>query len=112
MERRDKFLFVKGDGLRALRQNADRANVAFFIDPPYTVAGRRLYVHSEIDHEELFSIAASLRGEFLMTYDDAAEIRRLAQKHGFAFTHVPMKSTHHETKKELLITKCLDWLSN
>lgn len=109
---RNKLSFIRGDGLQILQKNAGRSKTAFFIDPPYTVAGRRLYAHSDIDHEELFRITGSLGGSFLMTYDDAAEIRRLVQRHRYPFTRVPMKSTHHEKKMELLITDRLDWLQS
>ena len=50
-----------------------------FIDPPYVKAGRRLYRHSEIDHRALFEQAASLTGDFLMTYDNNCDIRELAE---------------------------------
>ena len=109
-ERRGRISFVYGDGIRYIRRMAEREDVAFFIDPPYTVAGRRLYVHSEIDHEELFRVVSLVRGDVLMTYDDAWPIRELAGKFGFEFEKVAMKNTHHEVMNELLIGKNLDWL--
>ncbi len=45
-----------------------------------------------------------------MTYDDAIEIRALAELHNFEVRPVAMKSTHHEQKTELLISRSLDWL--
>lgn len=59
---------------------------------------------------ELFRITSSLTGDFLMTYDDAAEVRSLAQQHGFEMRTVAMKSTHHANMKELLIGRDLSWL--
>ena len=106
---KDRFTFVPGNGLEVLRQNEHRKDAVYFIDPPYTVAGRRLYAHNEIDHTELFKIVGRLAGDFLMTYDDAREIRDLAAKHGFAVQEVAMKSTHHERKVELLIGRDLSW---
>ena len=86
----------------------------FFIDPPYTAAGKkagaRLYTHSELDHEELFAIAETLAGDFLMTYDNAAGIVELARKHGFSVQAIPMKNTHHAEMTELIIAKNLDWV--
>jgi len=110
LEMRNRIAFVEGDGMEVIRRNSRRRDVAFFIDPPYTVAGRRLYTHSEIDHEELFSVAGELAGDFLMTYDNAEEIRALAARHGFEMRLVPMKSTHHAEMLELLIGPDLDWL--
>ena len=91
----------------------DRDTV-FFIDPPYTAggkrAGSRLYTHSEVDHERLFTLCESLCGDFLMTYDNADEVRALADQHGFQTKAVPMKNTHHAEMAELLIGRNLDWV--
>ncbi len=108
---RERIRFRCGDGFQVLRENQDRPEAVFFIDPPYTAAGRRLYTHSDVDHPELFRLTAGLRGDFLMSYDDAPEIRRLAAQCGFALAPVPMKSTHHTVKFELLIGRNLDWLA-
>lgn len=106
---RDRLSFVHGDCIALLRQLANQSRAAYFIDPPYTVAGKRLYTHSMIDHEELFRVATALTGDFLMTYDDAEEVRSLASRHDLDTILVPMKSTHHERKNELLIGRNLDW---
>jgi len=110
---RDRITFVHCNGLDIMREKGNRADAVFFIDPPYTAggkrAGSRLYLHSEIDHQELFQIAARLKGDFLMTYDNAPEVRELAKRHGFDMHTVPMKSTHHAEMTELLIGKKLDW---
>ena len=102
--------FEQGDGLDVIRDNADRPDVSFFVDPPYTVAGRRLYTHNQINHSDLFEILAGVSGDFLMTYDDAAEIRNLAHRHGLDTRLVPMKSTHHAEMTELIIGRDLSWL--
>ncbi len=109
VERKEQIRFLHGDGIDFLRQNAHRADIAYLIDPPYTVAGRRLYVHSEIDHDELFAVAATLSGEFLMTYDNAAPVVALARKHGFDTQEIAMKNTHHAVMSELLIGRDLSW---
>lgn len=106
---RERIRFVKGDGIGFIRHNARRADTVFFIDPPYTVAGRRLYRHCELDHERLFWEVSKLGGDFLMTYDNAREIRVMASKFGFDTHLVAMKNTHHEIMRELLIGRSLDW---
>ena len=110
---RERITFVHSDGLDVMRRNTHRSDAVFFIDPPYTAAGkragRRLYVHFDVDHEELFRIARSLAGDLLMTYDNAQGIRELAQRHGFDVLPVAMKSTHHARMTELLIARNLDW---
>jgi DNA adenine methylase len=111
---RSKVMFIHGDGIRVIREYAAQKTAVFFIDPPYTAAGkragRRLYPHSELDHEELFSQAESIRGDFLMTYDNAKEVKAMATQHGFATRNVPMMNTHHATMHELLIGRDLSWV--
>lgn len=110
---RTHITFIEGDGIEVIKQNAHRADAVFFVDPPYTVAGkkagRRLYRHSEIDHEELFDVISNVTGDFLMTYDGADEVRKLAERHGLDTELVAMKNTHHAEMTELLIARNLDW---
>ena len=112
----ERITFVQGDGLEIMRQHAHEPNAVFFIDPPYTAgrngkrAGRRLYTYFELDHEELFSIAETVQGDVLLTYDDAEEVRELAARHGFQMRLVAMKNTHHAKMTELLIGRNLDWV--
>lgn len=107
---RSRLCFEHGDGCAAIQRYASRRDVAFFVDPPYPAAGRRLYRYSEIDHARLFQLLSSVEGEFLATYEDAAEIQALAAAHGFSVARVPMKTTHHVRTWELLISRDLDWL--
>ena len=106
--------FRQADGLTVMMEFAATPNVIFFIDPPYTAggkkAGKRLYTHHQLDHERLFTICESLRGDFLMTYDEADEVKMLARRHGFQMRLIPMKNTHHTTMKELVIGRDLSWL--
>ena len=110
---RDRIRFLEGDGLEMLRNHADRADAVFFIDPPYTAggkrAGSRLYRHTDLDHEALFALAATLAGDFLMTYDNASELHDLARRYNFDTHPVAMKNTHHAEMTELLIGRDLDW---
>ena len=89
-------------------------DVIFFIDPPYTAggkkAGKRLYRYCELDHEHLFASCEKITGDFLLTYDNADEVRALARKHGFQMRLIPMNNTHHATMEELVIGKNLRWM--
>lgn len=111
---RDRITFVEGDGIGVIRKNANIKSSVFFIDPPYTAAGKkagsRLYVHNELDHENLFAECEKIRGDFLMTYDNAPELIELAKRHGFKTRSVSMKNTHHATMTELLIGRDLSWV--
>lgn len=110
---RQKITFYHGDGLHILAAYADRPAAVFFLDPPYSAggkrAGARLYTHNELSHEELFRLAAMLRGDVLLTYDDAPEVRALARRYGFDIQPIAMKNTHHAQMTELLIGRALDW---
>lgn len=111
---RDRITFIQGDGLEILERYQNNPDTVSFIDPPYTVSGKRagtrLYTYPNIDHEGLFSISENLKGDFLITYDNTEEVQELAFKHGFCTKTVAMKNTHHAKMKELLISKDLAWL--
>jgi DNA adenine methylase len=111
--RREQINFVEADGIEVLAQHARHADTVFFIDPPYTAAGKkagaRLYTHFQLDHEELFRVASRLAGDFLMTYENAEGVRDLARMYDFDMLPIAMKSTHHAEMLELLIGRNLDW---
>lgn len=106
---KNKMEFKKGDAFDVLTKNIDNKSAYFFIDPPYTVAGKRLYTHFEIDHEKLFYLTAKLKGKYMLTYDDTSEIRHLACKYNLAFRTIPMKTTHHLEKNEIIISDNFTW---
>ena len=107
---KDKLKFFQEDAFSIISEYIKHTDALFFIDPPYTIAGRRLYTYSEIDHESLFSIMQQSKRDFLMTYDDTKEIENYATQYGFEFERVLMKTTHHVKKYELLISPDLSWL--
>ena len=51
-----------------------------------------------------------MKGDFLMTYDNAPELASMAHRHRFKTRTVRMKNTHHATMRELLIGKDLAWI--
>lgn len=104
-----KMEFIAGDAFVELERIKNDADVYSFIDPPYTVAGKRLYTHFEIDHDTLFALTAELKGKFMLTYDDTEEIRALARKYKLDFKTIPMKTTHHIQKNEIIISDNFEW---
>ncbi|GAB6011117.1 DNA adenine methylase [Viscerimonas tarda] len=106
---KEKIHFIRGDAFEILEQNLNNENTYFFIDPPYTVAGKRLYTYSEIDHEHLFALTAKLKGRFMLTYDNTPEIRQLADKYNLLYKTIPMKTTHHLVKDEIIISDNFSW---
>lgn len=106
---KDKIDFIEGDAFDILSQNRKDKNAYFFIDPPYTIAGKRLYTHFDIDHERLFEYTAQLKGKFMLTYDDTPDIRKLADKYHLPFKTIPMKTTLHYEKNEIIISDNFNW---
>jgi len=104
-----KLKFVTGDAFQEIEKEKSYSDNYFFIDPPYTVAGRRLYTHFDIDHDALFELTSQLKGKFMLTYDDTNEIRSLAEKYKLDFRTIPIKTTHHIQKNEIIISDNFDW---
>ena len=102
------------DGLKVMLEFSANREAVYFIDPPYTAggkkAGKRLYRHYDLDHEHLFTVCESLKGDFLITYDNAEEVKEMARSHGFQMRLIPMTNTHHATMEELVIGKDLSWM--
>jgi DNA adenine methylase len=110
---RNRFTVIEGDGLEVIEAHRDTKKAIFFVDPPYTASGKkagsRLYRHCELDHAALFATMARVKGEFLITYDDAEGVRELARQSHFDIELVAMKNTHHAKMTELLIGRDLAW---
>lgn len=108
--------FRRKDGIDVIREFSEQKSAVFFIDPPYTAggkkAGKRLYRHCDLDHEKLFAVCELIKGDFLMTYDNADEVKSMARSHGFQMRLIPMNNTHHATMEELVIGKELSWMDD
>jgi DNA adenine methylase len=107
---KDRFSFHEVDAFKLIREHQADKDTCFYIDPPYTIAARRLYVAWDVDHEKLFAELAKCKGNFLMSYDNTVEVMRMADKHGFDAKPVAMKNTHHAKMNELLIGRDLSWI--
>ncbi len=102
------------DQAEVMVENINCHNRIFFIDPPYTAAGKkagsRLYRYWQLNHQRLFEIASNLAGDFMMSYDDTLEVRNWSNFYGFKVRNVGMKNTHNTKMTELLIGRNLDWV--
>jgi DNA adenine methylase len=107
---KDRMTFIEGDAFNLIREHQADPEAVFYIDPPYTLAARRLYSTWEVDQERLFRELQLCRGNFLMSYDNTVEILELAKKFGFESRSIAMKNTHHAKMTELLIGRNLDWV--
>ena len=112
---RTRLSFECRDAFEVLEENKKDKDAVFFIDPPYTAggkkAGSRLYTHSRLDHERLFSVCSELSGDFIMTYDNAPEVKELARIHCLQAKPIAMKNTHHAAMTELVIGRNLEWMA-
>lgn len=106
---RNCIRFYHADGFGIIEEYLDDPDVVFFLDPPYTAggkrAGTRLYRYNSVEHGRLFTLMAQARGSFLMTYDESPEVIQLAVVNQFTIHRIPMRTTHHVTMSELLITR-------
>lgn len=97
-----------------MQEHRRKSRAVFFIDPPYTAAGkkagRRLYRHNELDHGALFVLASRMAGDVLLTYDDASGVRELAASVEFEVESVAMQNTHLKKMTELVIARDLTWM--
>jgi DNA adenine methylase len=111
---KERIIFIQGDALEIIKETRADPDAAFFIDPPYTAAGKRagarLYTHHELDHDALFSLVEGIAGDVLMTYDNAESIIRMAEAHHLVHRTIPMRNTRNAEMTELLIGSSLDWL--
>ena len=110
---RERLQFRHADAFEVLKKYR-KTDAVFFIDPPYTAggkkAGRRLYKYCDLDHGLLFDCCRKLKGDFIMTYDNADEVKDMASRRGLAAKPIPMRNTHHAEMTELVIGRNLDWL--
>lgn len=106
---KDRISFVNGDAFKILESNLQNEDAYFFIDPPYTIAGKRLYTYHDLDHENLFRLTSLLKGRYMLTYDDTSEIRALADKFKLQYRTIPMRTTHHKEKNEIIISDNFNW---
>lgn len=112
---RDRIQFEEGDGLSVLRKFSDREEIAWFLDPPYSYAGKRagsrLYRYFDLDHAALFGLVQRLKGDFLMTYDRTDEIMELASRYQLdVHTIRTVKTAHHKQVPEVVIGRDLTWM--
>ena len=110
-QQKDRMTFVEGDGFALIEEHKADAESVFYIDPPYTLAARRLYKVWQIDHARLFAAMAACKGDFLMSYDNTAEIAAMAKRHGFESRPVAKPGESAGRLSHLLVGKNLrSWL--
>jgi DNA adenine methylase len=110
---RDRLTFVEGDGFALIEEHKADVEAVFYIDPPYTLAARRLYTVWRMDHSKLFAAMAECRGDFLMSYDNTAEIAQLAKQHRFDSRPIAKPGASGGRLTHLLVGRNLNnWLAS
>ena len=96
---------VEGNALTQMEEMVRKAEqpVRIFADPPYEQAGRRLYTHGEVDHDELFSVLDDLDVDFLMTCEESERTICRVRKHQFHAVRVRTTNAHHQKRAEMII---------
>jgi len=106
-EYRDRIHISNTDGVEFIK-NLPADSTLFFIDPPYYVKGRTLYLNA-LDHQYHLTLARTLKlmkkAAWVVTYDDCPEVRAMyegwATIRPFALRYV---AAVRRTGKEILIT--------
>jgi len=108
---RERFSFIEGDAFEVVRRYADDETAAFFADPPYTVASKRLYSHWQVDHRSLFGLMASVKGDVLMIYNNTRQIAALASEFDFETQAITSKAEMRGNLDKVLVGKSLSkWI--
>jgi DNA adenine methylase len=106
---RARLIFEHRDAFELLDNYRDQENICWFVDPPYTVGGKkpgsRLYSHHVLDHARLFCEMGRVRGALMATYDVSPEVFALANGWGFAVHDAYMRNTHNEVMNEVVLLR-------
>lgn len=88
---RNRIAFVRcesySDTIQHVRDNHGDTSVLWYLDPPFFAKADRLYRHSfkNSDHEALAAAVESMPGNWILSYDDHPDARRMYAGHpGFA----------------------------
>ena len=85
----------------------DSPGTFFYLDPPYSSTAGEIYNKDEMNYEELANVLKGIKGKFLMSINDSAEIRKLFNSFNLTSLTVKQKRTNipgiAPTRKELFI---------
>lgn len=92
---------------KAVVKEYDSPTAFIFLDPPYEKSDG-LYANVSINYDEMANILRSIKGKFMLTINDSANIRKIFR--GFKMKRVFVKGTSNgnmplgKNRKELIIT--------
>lgn len=80
----------------------DATDYFLYLDPPYVVRGKELYAHGALDHAGL-ARALFARDSWLLSYDDAPEVRKLYEPWARVEAEPVRSHLHHKTISDVVI---------
>ena len=104
-----KDVRILNQDYKSVIRRYDNPNALIYLDPPYsTSTGRKDYNNNDVPIEELINFLKTVKGKFILSYDNNATAKRLARQSGFKVLTVSTKYTdgkggHTIDKKELII---------
>lgn len=72
-----KDVVIENRDFEVIIKAYDKPNTLFYLDPPYFMAESHYEGFSSVDHIRLHSCLKNMKGRFVLSYNDHAEIRRL-----------------------------------
>jgi DNA adenine methylase len=97
-------VIVENRDYKDIIQTYDSPDTFFYLDPPYSKAQKEWNYIANVKPEELLNVLRSIKGKFIMSYDDSVENRDLFKQ--FKISIVPLVYRFQKHKKhttELLI---------
>lgn len=84
----------------------DSPSTFFYLDPPYTMSDESYYKEYYINPNELHDLLKNLKGQFLLSYDNNKDIKKIFKDFdikNITTTYSATTGTPIRTKKEILI---------
>lgn len=103
-----KDVRVLNQDYKTVIRKYDNPNALIYLDPPYSTAvGRKDYNNNDVPIEELINFLKTVKGKFILSYDNNSSARRLARQAGFKVMNVMTEYNDgaggRMDKKELII---------
>ena len=102
LEKRMANVIVENQDFETLVRHYDRDDAFFYLDPPYfSTEGMYPGGFGKDDHERLRDLLFSIKGRFLLSYNDCPEIRELYRDcEIFSFSRTHSMAQRYEAGKE------------
>lgn len=75
IQQRLKNVVIENQDFESLIKFYDRPDALFYLDPPYFKAEYFYDGFLETDHQRLLSILQNLRGKFILSYNNASQVK-------------------------------------